>query len=82
MLDRVFLSRLSPKGKKAYFLGQLGVAALLAAIIFSAVGFEDGEGIFIVSVLITIVTWGLICLKIWPKSVEPVQEETGDSKTE
>ncbi|MDC7224148.1 MAG: hypothetical protein PQJ60_10440 [Spirochaetales bacterium] len=82
MLDRLFLSRLSSKGRKAYIFGQLGVGALLAIIIFSALGFDEGEGIFIVSILVTVVVWGLVCMQIWPKENEVIQEKTPESEIE
>jgi len=68
MLDRLFLSKLGPRGKIMYWVGQLSLIALIAAAIFGLadMSWNDGETLFILGALGAVVAWGFVCMLVWP----------------
>ncbi len=70
MLDKLFLKYLSQTGKKAYWIGQISAIALILIYFLGISGYSlrDAQNFIILSGIVTIVAWGLICLFIWPRS--------------
>jgi len=77
MLDRLFLKHLSKKGKIAYWVGQILLAALWTFYIFGVADQSmdnGGETTLILGVLGIMVGWGFICLMVWKKPKENENE--------
>lgn len=73
MLDRLFLSKLSSKGKAAYWIGQIALILLWALTLFGFMGmsFDDGgEGVFIFGIIGIVLVWGFVCILVWPVGKE------------
>jgi len=66
MLDKLFLQFLSPKGKIAYWVGQITLFALWAFYLLGIAGYslEDGRMLFFVGMIVILIVWGGICLLI------------------
>lgn len=84
MLDRLFLSKLNSTGKKAYWIGQISLIAIWAFVVFAIMGMsldDGGETVLILGILGLVVTWGVVCLVIWPisKEVDSDEDEVASS---
>jgi len=68
ILDRAFLSRLNPTGRAMYFVGQVGLLAMLVAVLLGGMRLEADELIMplLIGALVIIVVWGVVCVGIWP----------------
>jgi hypothetical protein len=68
MLDRLFLNKLSPRGKIMYWVGQLSLIALIAAAMFGLadMSWNDGETVFILGAVVAAIGWGFVCTLVWP----------------
>jgi hypothetical protein len=62
ILDRVFLNRVSEKGKKAYWIGQV------VLVIGSVCLFYSDRNLVVVAALGSAIAWGLVCMNVWPRS--------------
>ena len=71
LIDRAFLSHLSPTGKKMYWIGQLLSIGVLAAVLFGATDLriDEAQWYLLGGALGIIVVWGFVCLAIWPKRI-------------
>ncbi|WP_335965332.1 hypothetical protein [Galbibacter sp. PAP.153] len=82
MLDRLFLNKLTKKGKIAYWIIQLGLDVILGIVLFGVLDYtldrgNDGRTFFIVGAVASLLISGLICLSIWkaPKEIAVVDED-------
>lgn len=72
LLDRLFLSRLSPTGKRAYWIGQVGAVVVLFAVVMSgtssgAIRDSDMSVFLFGGAIAIILVWGISCLVLWPR---------------
>ena len=75
MLERLFLSKLTKKGKMAYFLIQLVLDAIFVFVLFGLLDYDLGSSgsaerdksslILYPGILIIAVLTGIFCLQIW-----------------
>ena len=80
MLDRLFLSKLTKKGKIAYFLIQLVLDAIFVFVLFGLLAYDLGSYgsperdessiILIPGILIIAILTGILCLQIWRNTDE------------
>jgi len=80
MLERIFLSKLTKKGKMAYFLIQLVLDALFVVVLFGLLDYDFGSSgsvernessmILYPGILIIAVVTGIFCLQIWRNTDE------------
>ena len=73
MLDRLFLRKLTHKGKIAYWIIQLVLDTLFIGYLFIFMDYNmdrfagDGYGIVIGGVIAAMLISGVICLALWKK---------------
>ncbi len=82
MLDRLFLSKLSGTGKKAYWIGQISFIIAWIAILFGPMGVsldDGGEAMLFIGIIAIVLVWGGICIGIWPKDDEDDFDSLEDS---
>ena len=81
MLDRLFLRKLTHKGKIAYWIIQLVLDALFIGYLFIFMDYDmdhfvgDGAGIVIAGVLVSMLISGVICLGLWKKPKEEIKSQ-------
>ncbi|MCL6217565.1 hypothetical protein [Zunongwangia pacifica] len=81
MLDRLFLRKLTHKGKIAYWIIQLVLDALFIGYLFIFMDYDmdrfagDGYGIVIAGVIAAMLISGVICLGLWKKPKEEIKSQ-------
>ncbi|SFC26074.1 hypothetical protein SAMN04487907_103135 [Zunongwangia mangrovi] len=81
MLDRLFLRKLTHKGKIAYWIIQLVLDALFIGYLFIFMDYNmdrfagDGYGIVIGGVIAAMLISGVICLALWKKPEEELHSQ-------
>ncbi len=77
MLDRLFLNRLTKKGKIAYWVGQLVFDLLWALYLFVIAGLtmEEAESLLFIGIVAVLVAWGGVCILLWKKEKAPVKAD-------
>jgi hypothetical protein len=73
MLDRLFLSRLSKKGKIAYWVGQLLLIGIWALYLFGIADYsleEEGRNMLFLGLIAIVIVWGIVCVIVWKKKDE------------
>lgn len=86
MLDMLFLSKMSQKGKIMYYVGQAVLLGLGAFILYGVLDIDGETAVIylVVGAILILVVWGLLCIRLWPKqdkeSALPEQQATGASQ--
>ena len=81
MLDRLFIRKLTHKGKIAYWIIQLVLDVLYIGYLFIFMDYDmdhfagDGAGIVIAGVLVSMLISGAICLGLWKKPKEEIESQ-------
>ena len=81
MLDRLFIRKLTHKGKIAYWIIQLVLDVLYIGYLFIFMDYDmdrfagDGYVIVIAGVLASMIISGIICLGIWKKPKEEIESQ-------
>ncbi len=73
MLDRLFLSKLSKRGKIAYWVGQIALIGIWALYLFGIADNsfeEEGRNMFVFGLIAIVIVWGIVCVIVWKKTDE------------
>lgn len=72
MLDKFFMSKLNSVGRRNYIIGMILVALSVFVVgIISGIDIDSNEGYItlILLAVVGVVIWGVICIKLWPKTI-------------
>ncbi len=76
MLDKLFLSKLTKKGKIYYWVLQLSIDIAFIGALFLFYNYtfnslmEEGRNILLIGVIASAVLSGIICLNLWKKPTD------------